>query len=104
MLQEKRKRRSRSTGTIIGILSINNKEYVLNNQIYVPLPGNNTEEKLEILDAYHFEVFEITDILYEVPFAQEKQDMYIVGVRYNQEYNGGNMETFEELKNTGGTG
>ncbi len=77
---------------------------VLNNQIYVPLPGNNTEEKLEILDAYHFEVFEITDILYEVPFAQEKQDMYIVGVRYNQEYNGGNMETFEELKNTGGTG
>ena len=73
---------------------------VLNNHIYVPLFGNKTEEKLEILDAYHFEVSEITDILYEVPFVQEEQTMYIVRVQYNQEHNDGNRDIFDNLRKT----
>lgn len=71
---------------------------VLNNKIYIPLSENLTEEKLKLLDENHFEISEITDILYEVPFIQGDQTMYIVRVEYDQEHNCGNMEMFENLK------
>lgn len=71
---------------------------ILNNNIYIPLFGNLTEEKLKLLDQYHFEISEITDILYEVPFIQGDQTMYIVRVQYNQEHIDGNAEMFETLK------
>lgn len=71
---------------------------VLNNNIYIPLFGNLTEEKLKLLDQNHFEISEITDILYEVPFIQGDQTMYIVRVQYNQEHIDGNAEMFENLK------
>jgi len=73
---------------------------VLNNNIYIPLFGDLTEEKLKILDENHFEISEITDILYEVPFIQGEQTMYIVRVQYNQEHSDGNAEIFENLKET----
>ncbi|MBD5488022.1 MAG: hypothetical protein HDR13_04410 [Lachnospiraceae bacterium] len=71
---------------------------VLNNNIYVPLFGSMTEEKLKILDENHFELSEVTDILYDVPFIQGEQTMYIVRVQYNAEHSGGNTEIFENLK------
>lgn len=71
---------------------------VLNNNIYIPLFGKLTEEKLKLLDQNHFEISEITDILYEVPFIQGDQTMYIVRVQYNQEHIDGNAVIFENLK------
>lgn len=71
---------------------------VLNNDIYISLFGNLTEEKLKLLDENHFEISEITDILYEVPFIQGEQTMYIVRVQYNQEHIDGNAAIFENLK------
>lgn len=71
---------------------------VLNNNIYIPLFGNLIEEKLKLLDENHFEISEITDILYEVPFIQGEQTMYIVRIEYDQDHNSGNAEMFENLK------
>lgn len=71
---------------------------ILNNNIYVPLFGDLTEEKLKLLDENHFEISEITDILYEVPFIQGEQTVYIVQVQYNPEHNSGNGERFADLK------
>ncbi|MBD5475701.1 MAG: hypothetical protein HDR17_06945 [Lachnospiraceae bacterium] len=73
-------------------------ENVLNNNIYIPLFGSMAENKLRILDENHFEISEITDILYDVPFIQGEQTMYIVKVQYNTEHSGGNSEIFENLK------
>lgn len=71
---------------------------VLNNNIYIPMFGDLTEEKLQILDENHFEISEITDSLYDVSFIQGEQTMYIVRVQYNQEHIDGNAEIFENLK------
>lgn len=72
---------------------------VLNNDIYITLFGNLTEEKLRILDENHFRLSEIADILYDVPFLQGEQTVYIVTVQYDQDHNDGNAVIFKNLKN-----
>ncbi len=71
---------------------------VLNENIYIPLLEGLTKDKLKILDENHFEISEITDILYSVPFIQGEQTVYIVRVQYNREHNDGNTEILEILK------
>ena len=89
-----------STGFKIGETEASEKIYwdnVLNNDIYVPIYGRDSELKLKELDDFHFEITEIASILPNVLYLENATPIYIIKVKYNENKTTPNFILFNQI-------